>query len=112
MQHNPGENMQDDKELSKYTVEEALELGGIKSPSHYAEGNLGMGVAVLAISKKAFSEQRTEDVARFLLIEKEINGALAALRRVDLNDERLPQSVIQAVCEARDRLREAGAKNT
>jgi hypothetical protein len=57
--------MQDDKELSKYTVEEALDLGGIKSPGHYAEGNLGMGVAVLAISKKAFSEQRTEDVARF-----------------------------------------------
>lgn len=99
------------KKLSEYTVKDALDEAGLVEGTHYNTGNFGMGVAALAITKQASREDADKANAELTRIRKELDKALAALRRVRLDDESIPFALVQPIAEARDRLREAGARN-
>lgn len=100
-----------DKKVSEYTLEEALAWAGLEEGRHYPKGKPVEGVVALAAYKLASEAKFKEDTAALYRLRDELNKALAALRRIPLADGALPESVVQPVCEARDRLREAGAQN-
>lgn len=52
-----------DRPLSSYSVQEALELAGLKEGINYDRGNLGMGVAALAIARQVAVERLAEEHA-------------------------------------------------